>query len=182
MDINFKLEEQIRIIVENKVPVDEFNEFSINFYLLTKKIMISLNKFLNIRNIRNPKILQIKNIGELLYLSRDNTKIINLLKSLGYDEIPQLSPQIAYYVVKRNKYTYEQNWENIIEVLKNNQYPSRFMNIKKIILTDEQKFIVKKEVQEKYHLRDHEINHIVEVLKRLKEEDRELFEKFKAIF
>ena len=68
--------------------------------------MISLNKFLNIRNIRNPKILQIKNIGELLYLSRENNKIINLLKSLGYDEIPQLSPQIAYYVVKRNKYTY----------------------------------------------------------------------------
>lgn len=56
------------------------------------------------------------------------------------------------------------------------------MNIKKIILTDEQKFIVKKEVQEKYHLRDHEINHIVDLLKRLKEEDRELFEKFKAIF
>lgn len=63
MDINFKLEEQIRIIVENKVPVDEFNEFSINFYLLTKKIMISLNKFLNIRNIRNPKFFKLKILG-----------------------------------------------------------------------------------------------------------------------
>jgi Trp operon repressor len=37
----------------------------------------------------------------------------------------------------------EQNWENIIEVLKEEQYPSRFMNMKKIILTEEQKVLVK---------------------------------------
>lgn len=93
-----------------------------------------------------------------------------------------ISPKIAYYVIKKNKYTIEQNWENIIEVLKEEQYPSRFMNSKKIILTEEQKVIVKKEVQDKYHLRDFEINHIVELLKRLKIEDKDLFEKFKAIF
>jgi hypothetical protein len=144
--------------------------------------MISLNKFLNIREIRNPKILQVKNAGELLYISRDSIRIRDLLKSYGYEEIPLLSPQIAYYVIKRNKYTLEQNWENIIEVLKEEQYPSRFMNTKKIILTEEQKTLVKKEVQNKFHLKEYEINHMVEMLKKLKKEDKDLFEKFKAIF
>lgn len=182
MDINFQLEEKIRIIIENKVSAEAFNEFAIEFYLLTKKIMISLNKFLNIREIRNPKILQVKNAGELLYISRDSIRIRDLLKSYGYEEIPPLSPQIAYYVIKRNKYTLEQNWENIIEVLKEEQYPSRFMNTKKIILTEEQKTLVKKEVQNKFHLKEYEINHMVEMLKKLKKEDKDLFEKFKAIF
>lgn len=182
MDINFQLEEKIRIIIENKVSAEAFNEFAIEFYLLTKKIMISLNKFLNIREIRNPKILQVKNAGELLYISRDSIRIRDLLKSYGYEEIPSLSPQIAYYVIKRNKYTLEQNWENIIEVLKEEQYPSRFMNTKKIILTEEQKTLVKKEVQNKFHLKEYEINHMVEMLKKLKKEDKDLFEKFKAIF
>lgn len=182
MDTNFQLEEKIRIIIDNKIPNDRFNDFAIEFYLLTKKIMISLNKFLNIREIRNPKILQVKNAGELLYLSRDSIRIRELLKVFGYEEIPMLTPQIAYYVIKKNKYTLEQNWENILEVLKEEQYPSRFMNMKKIILTEEQKALVKKEVKERFHLKDYEINNIVELLKKLKKEDRDLFEKFKAVF
>ena len=56
------------------------------------------------------------------------------------------------------------------------------MNMKKIILTEEQKLLVKKEVKERFALKDFEINSIVDLLKRLKSEDRELFEKFKAIF
>ena len=47
MDINYQLEEKIRIIVDNRVPDKSFNDFAVEFYLLTKKIMISLNKFLN---------------------------------------------------------------------------------------------------------------------------------------
>jgi len=182
MDINFQLEEQIKSIINNRVPSEEFNNFAIDFYLLTKKIMISLNKFLNIREIRNPKILQIKNVGELLYLSRDNIRIRELLKSHNYDELPNLTPQIAYYVVKKNKFTIEQNWENILQVLKEDQFPSRFMSMKKIILSEEQKHLVKREVKEKCHLKDHEINWIIETIRRLKNEDRELFEKFKAVF
>jgi hypothetical protein len=54
--------------------------------------------------------------------------------------------------------------------------------MKKIILTEEQKVLVKREVQNKFHLREYEINHIVELLRRLKVEDKDLFEKFKAIF
>ena len=56
------------------------------------------------------------------------------------------------------------------------------MNTKKIILTEEQKTLVKKEVQNKFHLKEYEINHMVEMLKKLKKEDKDLFEKFKAIF
>lgn len=182
MDINYQLEEKIKLIIDNKIPQENFNDFSIEFYLLTKKIMISLNKFLNIREIRNPKILQVKNAGELLYLSRDSIRIRELLKFYGYEEIPLLSPQIAFYIIKKNKYTIEQNWENIVEVLKENQYPSRFMNVKKIILTEEQKVLVKNEVKNKFHLKEFEINSIIELLKRLKREDRGLFEKFKSIF
>lgn len=182
MDTNYQLEEQIKMIINNKLPENGFNDFSVNFYLLTKKIMISLNKFLNMREIRNPKILQVKNAGELIYLSRDSYRIREVLKSYSYEEIPELTPQIAYYVIKKNKFTLEQNWENILEVLKEHQYPSRFMNTKKIILTEEQKILVKKEVKEKFALKDFEINNIVELLKKLKNEDRDLFEKFKAIF
>ena len=60
--------------------------------------------------------------------------------------------------------------------------PDIFMNTKKIILTEEQKTLVKKEVQNKFHLKEYEINHMVETLKKLKKEDKDLFEKFKAIF
>jgi len=158
MDINYQLEENIKMIIDNRVPEKNFNDFAVDFYLLTKKIMISLNKFLNIREIRNPKILQIKNAGELLYLSRDSFRIREFLKTYGYDDIPELNPQIAYYVLKKNKFTLEQNWENIVEVLKDHQYPSRFMNMKKIILTDEQKNLVKKEVKDRFALKDFEIN------------------------
>ncbi len=182
MDINRELEENIKLIVENDIPEIGFNQFAVNFYLLTKGIMISLNKFLNIRGIRNPKILQIKNAGELVYLSQDSIRIRELLKSYGYDDIPELSPQIAYYVIKRNKFTIEQNWENIVQVLKEDQYPSRFMSVKKIILSEEQKAAVKKETKEKLALKEHEINWMVETIKKLKKEDIELFEKFKAIF
>ena len=90
MDINFQLEEKIRIIIENKISGDNFNDFAVEFYLLTKKIMISLNKFLNIREVRNPKILQVKNAGELLYISRDSIRIRELLKAYGYEDIPLL--------------------------------------------------------------------------------------------
>jgi len=89
MDINYQLEEKIRIIVDNRVPDKNFNDFAVEFYLLTKKIMISLNKFLNIRGIRNPKILQIKNAGELIYISRDSYRIREFLKSHDYNEIPE---------------------------------------------------------------------------------------------
>mgnify|MGYP003483416071 FL=1 len=95
MDINFQLEEKIRIIIENKISGDNFNDFAVEFYLLTKKIMISLNKFLNIREVRNPKILQVKNAGELLYISRDSIRIRELLIAYGYDDIPLLSTHIA---------------------------------------------------------------------------------------
>ncbi len=182
MDINRELEENIKLIIENEIPEIGFNQFVVNFYLLTKGIMISLNKFLNIRGIRNPKILQIKNAGELIYLSQDSIRIRELLKSYGYDDVPELSPQIAYYVIKRNKFTIEQNWENIIQVLKEDQYPSRFMSVKKIILSEEQKTVVKRETKEKLALKEHEINWLVEIMKKLKKEDIELFEKFKAIF
>lgn len=181
MDINFELEERIRLIINNQIPKDEFNKFAIDFYLLTKGIMISLNKFLNMRGFRNPKILQVKNIGELLYLSQDSTRIRDLLKSYGYEDIPQLTPQIAYYVVKKNKFTIEQNWENIMEILIDEQLPSRFMSIKKIILTEEQKIQVKNHSKDTLGLKEHEINWIVETLRRLKYKDGDLFEKFKAM-
>lgn len=181
MDINRELEDNIKLIVNNEIPETGFNQFAVNFYLLTKGIMISLNKFLNIRGIRNPKILQIKNAGELIYLSQDSIRIRELLKSYGYGDIPELSPQIAYYVIKKNKFTIEQNWENILQVLKEKQFPSRFMSVKKIILTEEQKSMVKKEAKEKLALKDHEINWMIETIRRLKKDDYDLFEKFKAM-
>ena len=60
MDINYQLEEKIRIIVDNRVPDKIFNDFAVEFYLLTKKIMISLNKFLNIRGIGIQKYFKLK--------------------------------------------------------------------------------------------------------------------------
>jgi hypothetical protein len=181
LDINYELERNIKLIIDNEIPDEDFNQFAVDFYFLTKNIMVSLNKFLNLRGIKNPKILQIKNAGELIYISRDSIKVRELLKAHGYDEIPKITPQIAYYIIKKNKYSMEQNWENIIQVLKEGHLPSRFMANKKIILNEEQKGMVKKEVKEMLMLKDHEINWILENIKKLKKEDKELFEKFKAI-
>ena len=67
-------------------------------------------------------------------------------------KFPELNPQIAYYVIKRNKFTIEQKLENIIEVLKDYQYPSRFMNMKKLSL-QRAETSCKKEVKERFALK-----------------------------
>jgi len=182
LDINYELEKNIKLIMENEIPEDNFNKFAVDFYLLTKSIMISLNKFLNLRGIRNPKILQIKNAGELIYLSRDSIKIRDFLRANSYEEVPEITPQIAYYVIKKNKYSMEQNWENILQVLREGSQPSRFMANKRIILNEEQKKQVRDTAKDILLLKEHEIDWIIEKLKILKREDKDIFEKFKAIF
>lgn len=180
-DINFELEKQIDIIINNAIPLTHFNDFSINFYLLTNKLLISLNKFLKLRKIQNPKILQIKNVGQLLYESKDSIRINELLNSHGYLEIPLLTPQIAYYVVKKNKFTREENWENIIKVLKYGVNPSKILSEKILFLTEEQKLMIKSEVKTTLNLEEHQINWIIEMMKSLKIKDNELYNKFKEL-
>lgn len=68
-----------------------------------------------------------------------------------------------------------------MEILIDEQLPSRFMSIKKIILTEEQKIQVKNHSKDTLGLKEHEINWIVETLRRLKYKDGDLFEKFKAM-
>lgn len=180
-DINYELEKQINIIINNEIPLMNFNDFSINFYLLTNKLLISLNKFLKLRQIQNPKILQIKNIGQLLYESKDSMKIHDLLKSHGYNEIPLLTPQIAYYVVKKNKFTREENWENIIKVIKYGVNPSKILSEKILFLTEEQKLMIKNEVKESLNLEDYQIGWIIEMMQNLKNKDNELYNRFKDL-
>ena len=180
-DVNYELEKQINMIIKNEIPTMDFNDFSINFYLLTNKLLISLNKFLKLRKIQNPKILQIKNIGQLLYESKDSMKIHELLKSHGYNEIPLLTPQIAYYVVKKNKFTREENWDNIIKVIKYGVNPSKLLSEKNLLLTEEQKLMIKSEVRESLNIEDHQINWMVDIMKILKTKDSELYSRFKDL-
>lgn len=180
-DINYELEKQIKMIINNEIPEMGFNEFSIKFYLLTNKLLISLNKFLKLRKIQNPKILQIKNIGQLLYESKDSMRIHELLRSHGYSDIPLLTPQIAYYVVKKNKFTREENWENIMKVIKYGVNPSKILSDKNLFLTEEQKLMIKSEVRESLKLEDHQINWMVDIMKILKTKDNELYNRFKDL-
>lgn len=180
-DVNYELEKQINIIINNEIPSMDFNEFSINFYILTNKLLISLNKFLKLRKIQNPKILQIKNIGQLLYESKDSIKINELLKSHGYYEVPLLTPQIAYYVVKKNKFTREENWENIIKVIKYGVNPSKILSDKMLFLTEEQKLMIKNEVKETLNLNGNQINEIIDLMRLLKERNNELYDRFKSL-
>jgi hypothetical protein len=180
-DINSRLEEYIGIILENKIPENDFNQFAVEFYILTSQLLISLNKFLTIRKLRSPKVLQVKNAGELLYLSKDNIRIMDFLKENSYESIPQLTPQIAYYVIKKNKFTLEENWKNILRVLRDKENPSKVVSENKYKFTEEQKYIIKNEVKDRLNLEEHEINWILETIRKVKSRDRELFEKFKAI-
>jgi hypothetical protein len=179
-DINQELEDEIKVIVNNEISAEKFNEFSINFYLLTNKLLVSLNKFLKLRSIQNPKILQIKNIGQLLYESKDSIKISDLLKSHGYNAMPQLTPQLAYYVVKKNKFTREENWENIIKVIKYKLNPSKVLSEKNLFLSEDQKLMIKNEVKERLNLQEHEISWIINIMNNLKEIDSDLHERFKT--
>lgn len=181
-DINYEIEKRIDIIIKNEINLEKFNEFSVDFYLLTNKLLISLNKFLKIREIRNPKILQIKNIGQLIYESRDSENIKKLLKSNGINNIPQLSPQIAYYVVKKNKFTREDNWKNIIKVLKYGVNPSKVLTDNIEILTEEQKNMLKNDIMELLKLEKHEIEWVVNKIEELKSKDIGLYNKFKSAF
>ena len=180
-DINTRLEEYIKIILENKIPEEDFNHFAVEFYLLTGKILISLNKFLLLRNLRSPKVLQIKNAGELIYLSSDNMRIRDFLRENSYENIPQLTPQIAYYVIKKNKFTLEENWRNILRVLRDKENPSKVVSENRYNFSDEQKQVIKNEVKDRLNLQEHEINWILDTIRKVKSRDRELFEKFKAI-
>jgi hypothetical protein len=131
--------------------------------------------------MKSPKVLQIKNAGELLYISKENIKIRDILKENAYEEVPQLTPQIAYYVIKKNKFTLEENWKNILRVLKDKENPSRVVSENRYNFSEEQKLIIKNEVRDRLNLQEHEINWILETVGKIKTRDRELFEKFKAI-
>ena len=180
-NINIILENKINIILENKIDTNNFNIFAVEFYLLTNKILISLNKFLKLRNIKNIKILQIKNIGQLIYESKNDSKINELLLKNGYSSIPELTPQIAYYVIKKNKKTKEENWLNIIEVLKNNIKPTKLISNKNIFFSEEQKSSIKNQVQIMLELQEYEIDWIIETIRKINNIDKELFESFKKI-
>ena len=180
-DINLDLENQIKIIINNEIPSSKFNDFSINFYLLTNKLLISLNKFLKLRKIQNPKILQIKNVGQLLYESKDSMRTHELLKSHGYDAVPELTPQIAYYVVKKNKFTRDENWENIIKVLKEGINPSKLLSEKNLFLTEEQKLTIKNEVKERLNVEEYRLNWMIEIMEDLKNKDKDLHNRFKSL-
>ena len=68
-----------------------------------------------------------------------------------------------------------------LEKNKNTKNVDNNTSTSNIILNEEQKGMVKKEVKEVLMLKDHEINWILDNIKKLKDEDRDLFEKFKAI-
>ena len=65
--------------------------------------------------------------------------------------------------------------------MRDKENPSKVVSENKYKFTEEQKYIIKNEVKDRLNLEEHEINWILETIRKVKSRDRELFEKFKAI-
>lgn len=91
--VNFELVlEMAELIAQGNIPKSmNFNEFCIKFHLETK--VIPLSKFLRMKGFSNkmPKIMNTRKAGEVLFESKSNTEILELIKKEGYPDIPQLN-------------------------------------------------------------------------------------------
>jgi len=175
-EITENLVEKSKVILEQPESIQNFNQFCINYYNLTKHLLSSFNAFLNANDINNTKLTQIKNIGNFLETSKDSIKVHKFLEDKGYEQIPELKPKIAYYTYKKNKYTLLENWENIIRVLEGEK-PATFV-LEENNLTEKQKSQVIKKASNILKLERREVEFIKNSLQKLKDNDKKLFELF----
>lgn len=136
-----------------------FNEFCIKFYLETK--LLPLSKFLKIRGYSNkmPKIMNTRKAGEVLYESKGNKDVSNLIEKYGYTEIPQLNYS-AIMVLR--KVSIEKNWQKIVSYLKGEGTIDEILKNNKKMLLPEEVSKIKEFIQDELSINSNELQWLIE--------------------
>lgn len=164
--VNFELVlEMAELIAQGNIPKSmNFNEFCIKFYLETK--VIPLSKFLRMKGFSNkmPKIMNTRKAGEVLFESKSNTEILELIRKEGYPDIPQLNYSVIMIL---RKTTLDKNWKKIISYLKGEGTIDEIIRSNKKILIPEERDKINEYVQNELNLNSTELSWLLEKFNKI---------------
>ena len=164
--VNFDLIlEIIQQIDSGDIPSNiTFNDFCIKFFLETKQIPLS--KFLKMKGFSNkmPKIMNTRKAGEVLFESKSNTEILELIKKEGYPDIPQLNYSVIMIL---RKTTLDKNWKKTISYLKGEGTIDEIISSNKKILIPEERDKINEYVQNELNLNSTELNWLLEKFNKI---------------
>lgn len=162
-----KIENMLTYISSTTIPENQtFNEFATQFYLETRNIPLS--KFLKVRDYKSktPKIMNTKKAGELLYETKNNREILDLLLDNGFSEIPELN---YTNIMLLRKAPLSRNWKKLINYLKGNGTIDQINNKNKKQLLPEEKIKLEEFLKEKLGLNSSEFDWFLKNTKLIKE-------------
>lgn len=141
-----------------------FNEFCVKFYLETK--VIPLSKFLRMKGFSNkmPKIMNTRKAGEVLFESKNNPNILELLKKEGYSDIPQLNYS-AIMILRKT--TLDKNWKKVISYLKGEGTIDEIIRSNKKILIPEERDKINEYIQNELNLNSTELTWLLDKFKKI---------------
>ena len=164
--VNFELVlEMANIIAQGDIPKGmDFNDFCIKFYLETK--VIPLSKFLRIKGFSNkmPKIMNTRKAGEVLFESKNNPDILELIKKEGYSDIPQLNYS-AIMILRKT--SLEKNWKKTISYLKGEGTIDEIIRSNKKILIPEEREKINEYVQSELNLNSTELHWLLDKFNKI---------------
>ena len=164
--VNFELVlEMANTIAEGNIPHGmDFNDFCIKFYLETK--VIPLSKFLKLKGFSNkmPKIMNTRKAGEVLFESKNNNDILEILKKEGYSNIPQLNYS-AIMVLRKT--TLDKNWKKVISYLKGEGTIEEIIRNSKKLLIPEEREKINEYVQSELNLNSTELTWLLDKFNKI---------------
>ena len=164
--VNFELVlEMANIIAQGDIPKGmDFNDFCIKFYLETK--VIPLSKFLRMKGFSNkmPKIMNTRKAGEVLFESKNNPDILELIKKEGYSDIPQLNYS-AIMILRKT--SLEKNWKKVISYLKGEGTIDEIIRSNKKILIPEEREKINEYVQSELNLNSTELHWLLDKFNKI---------------
>lgn len=159
--VNFELVLDMTNTISNgQLPKDmNFNDFCTKYYLETK--VIPLSKFLRLKGFSNkvPKIMNVRKAGELLFESKTNPEILELIKKEGFYEIPQLNYCVIMIL---RKTTLDRNWKKIIAYLKGEGTIDQIIRSSKKALIPEERQKINEFIQNELNLNSTELNWLID--------------------
>ncbi len=159
--VNFELVLDMTNTISNgELPKDmNFNDFCTKYYLETK--VIPLSKFLRLKGFSNkvPKIMNVRKAGELLFESKANPEILELIKKEGFSEIPQLNYSVIMIL---RKTTLDRNWKKIIAYLKGEGTIDQIIRSSKKALIPEERQKINEFIQNELNLNSTELNWLID--------------------
>lgn len=155
----------------------DFNDFCIKFYLETK--IIPLSKFLKMKGFSNrmPKIMNTRKAGEVLFESKNNTDILELLKKEGYSDIPQLNYS-AIMILRKTPL--DKNWKKIISYLKGEGTIDEIIRSNKKVLIPDEREKISEYVQSELNLNSTELSWLLEKFNKI-QNDKKIINSIKKL-